>query len=245
MLSIPITVKFIKLTIVVVSILLALVLGYFYLNQGGDRILSPLDIFDDSGCSVSCWDDMQVGKTSEDIIKNYYANHFDNFNKYDAIPYHFYSGVDQERYTTVVTAVRQKQVEAFTLSSPVGFDLSLEEIIERLGMSLYMHFTYELSVETPDIYPILRLYYPDKGYAFELNLKVASRSEDKFDTCVDAKSIPSTIYVVASGSIQDMVRKIDISNSTSSNMGNLQLENYVKGLGLWKGYGCVSIPLPN
>jgi hypothetical protein len=202
----------------------------------------PVDVhfFETADCLISCWQNLRPGDT-EQQVKDFYSTAFSDFHADVGGEYHIYSANHEEGYG-VQSSVAGGQLINILLYSPRKFDLNLEKVIQTLGDSKYTITSYNMSVETNDVYPYIVLYYPEAGYMFRADVPVRTRSASEMEVCVEKDALVSEIRVVRPGSIGDVV--LDAAIGLTPRMDASRVDTFVNALTEWSGYGCSTLTYP-
>ena len=202
----------------------------------------PVDIhfFDTADCLISCWQNLRPGDT-EQQVKDFYSATFSDFHADVSGEYHIYSANHNEGYS-VQSYTAAGQLVGIYLYSPGRFDLNLEKVIQTLGDSKYTITSYNMSVETNDVYPYIVLYYPEAGYIFRADIPVRTRSTKGLEVCVEKDALVSEIHVVRPGSIREIV--LDAAIGLTPRMDASRVDTFVNTLTEWSGYACSTLTYP-
>ncbi|MEO8607738.1 MAG: hypothetical protein ABI690_07660 [Chloroflexota bacterium] len=199
-----------------------------------------IHFFDTADCLKSCWQNLRPGDP-EQQVKDFYSATFSDFHADVSGNDHFYSANHKEGYA-VQSYVADGQLLDIHLYSPSSFDLNLEKIIQTLGESKYTIVSYNMSVETNDVYPYIVLYYPEAGYVFRVDLPIRTRSDSELEVCIEKDALVSEIHVVRPRSIREVV--LDAAIGLTPRMDASRVDTFVNTLTQWSGYACSTLTYP-
>ena len=208
---------------------------------------SPTDIglFDNVECVTSCWQGLKPGQSSIDDVEEFYTINYDTFRTHSvAEELTSFSAIQNDGdYNVIVSFSEDVLVDIFLrVNSAPSFDLSIDTIVTILGNPEAIFVSYNIPVETSDIYPYINLYYSESGYIFQVDLDIAERGDNNIEVCVEPELNTSEIHVIAPNSISNVI--IDSMYYTGIEVNPDRIDAIVDSLSQWTGYQCYTLSYP-
>jgi len=231
-----------KRTIRIVLLLSALIgMSVWISNYTPNRYPSPVDIdlFSSLPCEINCWHMLEIGASESDVreyASTYLTNMHQSYNRGGV----YISGKHEDGYS-LTTFIQNNQLRIITLGSSIGLNVTLETIFQELGTPNFSLLSYYASHWGNNIFPFAKLYYPDKGYIFELELTAQNRTQDTVDLCIMKDDVIQDVSIVEPSSIDQMVTTREILNYPMIN--DTQITRFINSLSNWNGFGCRTIRL--
>jgi len=194
-----------------------------------------LILFGEEGCGLGCWQDLRLGMNDAEATQyfaEYFPEHHDRF-EYEGTIYH--TGVDIGKFSTQAY-MRDDALHAISLGASIGFDLTVQQVIDELGEPTFAFWDYGVAGEIYDAFPYIILYYPEQGYIFHFDMPRKRRNARTANEPVTICPTPDThvggIHIVHPSTIESIIRYADHFTVPS------QVERRMNNLVAWEGYEC-------
>ncbi|MCI0709153.1 MAG: hypothetical protein L0154_03230 [Chloroflexi bacterium] len=225
-----------------ISIVVATVLwlGFDSLSDARPE-LGDIELFEDANCIESCWQNLHLGESTVNELERF-VEETDYFEVEASILDTIHEGFVLYTFSYPGSSI-SFLVENDILVS-IGFfgvsGVSLKEIVDKLGEPPYFDSDYGYDYRKDQLVGWIELYYPEKGYYFNIAAPASRLSSAEINVCFSEQSSVDHIEIFPPNTIETMLTLGPAYHF--KNLAESDVEEYLARLDTWTGYGCTVIP---
>jgi hypothetical protein len=197
--------------------------------------LTVIDLFKSDDCIDECWEGLHIGD-KEEKVKSFYSSFFETF-QYTKGSHSIYSANPPKGYSAQAH-IYDGKLKGLSLSASPSFNLTVSDIIQKLGAPRNILFSYNLALEMPsNLYPFVTLYYPDLGFIFRIDFPVRSLTSNNMKICLNGDENVSSINITEHGSLEEIITNANFRTESETEVKE-QTDSIVKKVRKWSGFTC-------